>query len=180
MMLLRQQWTGLCNIIESVFVQYCLKPQKLHYTGFFLCNIVPGILRQHSTGFSFLHNVVWSLMDNTAQGFYLCKNGPWLTDNFYEGNNLYNVVSIMGQHCRGILSSQCCQMRSRQHCTRKSLAQCWPRVHRYTFAGKPLVSKMSGGLFINREHYHRTILAFFVQCWLRSLFTACARTMNRG
>ena len=40
-----------------------------------------------------------------------CNVGPWLTDNFYEENNLYNVVStILGQHClhRNIVSSQCC------------------------------------------------------------------------
>ena len=39
----------------------------------------------------------------------LCNVGPWLTDNFYEENNLYNVVSTMlGQHCIGILSKHCC------------------------------------------------------------------------
>ena len=35
--------------------------------------------------------------------------GPWLTGNFYEENNLYNVISTMsGQHFIGILFSQCC------------------------------------------------------------------------
>ena len=44
-----------------------------------------------------------------AQGNNLCNVGPWQTDNFYEKNNLYNVVSTMlGQHCIGILSNQCC------------------------------------------------------------------------
>ena len=46
---------------------------------------------------------------NITQGNHLCNAGPWLTDNFYEENNPYNVVStILGQHCIGILSSQCC------------------------------------------------------------------------
>ena len=27
-----------------------------------------------------------------AQENYLCNVGPWSTDNFYEENNLYNVV----------------------------------------------------------------------------------------
>ena len=46
---------------------------------------------------------------NIAQGNHLCNVGPWLTDNFYKENNLYNVVSTMlGQHCIRILSNHCC------------------------------------------------------------------------
>ena len=46
---------------------------------------------------------------NIAQGNHLCNVGPWQTDNFHEINNLYNVVStVLGPHCIGILSSQCC------------------------------------------------------------------------
>ena len=49
-----------------------------------------------------------SVWDNTAYGNYLCNVGPWLTENIYEESKLYNVVSTMlGQHCIGILSSQC-------------------------------------------------------------------------
>ena len=51
---------------------------------------------------------------------------------------------------------------------RKLLVQCWLRTYRYTFSGKPAVSNMSGGLFINQVQHHRTILALFIQCWLRS------------
>ena len=29
------------------------------------------------------------------QGFYQCNVGPCVTDNFYEENNLHNVVSTM-------------------------------------------------------------------------------------
>ena len=46
---------------------------------------------------------------------------------------------------------------------RKLLVQCWLRTYRYTFSGKPAVSNMSGGLFINQVQYHRTILALFIQ-----------------
>ena len=50
-----------------------------------------------------------SIWANIAQGNHLCNVGPWLTDNFYEENNLYNIVSTrLGQHCIGILSSHCC------------------------------------------------------------------------
>ena len=67
-----------------------------------------------------------------------------------------------------------------QHYIRKVLVQCWPRVHRYTFAGIPAFSNMSGGLFFNGVHYYQTILALFVQCWLRNSFTACRTTINRS
>ena len=36
----------------------------------------------------------------------------------------------------------------RKHFTRKLLGQCWSKVHRYTFAGKPAFSNMSGDLFL--------------------------------
>ena len=36
----------------------------------------------------------------------------------------------------------------RQHCTRKLLVHYWARAHRYTFAGKPAVSNMSGSLLL--------------------------------
>ena len=53
-----------------------------------------------------LCNFVWA---NIAQGNHLCNVCPWLTDNFYEENNLYNVASTMlVQYCIGILSIQCC------------------------------------------------------------------------
>ena len=46
---------------------------------------------------------------NIAQGNHLCYVGPRQTDNFYETNNLYNVLSTMlGPHCITILSIQCC------------------------------------------------------------------------
>ena len=44
------------------------------------------------------------------------------------------------------------QIRLIQHCTRKLLAQCWLKAHRYTFIGKPAVSNMSGTLFLT-GHY---------------------------
>ena len=37
---------------------------------------------------------------------------------------------------------------------------------------------LSGGLLFNWVHYHWTILALFVQWWLRSSFTSCRTTMN--
>ena len=57
----------------------------------------------------------WSVWANTAQRNYLHSVGPWLTDNFYEENNLYNFVSTMlGQHCIGISYAPCCPHTSEQ------------------------------------------------------------------
>ena len=53
-----------------------------------------------------LSGSVWA---NIAQGNHLCNVGPWLTENFYEKNNLYNAVpTMLVQHRIGILSSHCC------------------------------------------------------------------------
>ena len=54
---------------------------------------------------------VWA---NIAPGNHLCNVDPYLKDSFYEKKNPYNVVSTMlGQHCIGILSSQCCPSTSK-------------------------------------------------------------------
>ena len=74
----------------------------------YLCYVVPNVLPNIDQGF-FLCNVAWSLLDIITQGFYLFNVGLWLTDNFYEENNLCNVVLIiLGQNCIGLLFSQCC------------------------------------------------------------------------
>ena len=111
-------------------------------------------------------------------GQHCIRKCPCLRDNSYEENNLYNVVSTMpGQHCIRILSSQCCPNRSAETTLHKKITcALLARAHRYTFTGKPAVSNMFGSLFFNWVHYHRTILALFVQCWLGNSFTACGST----
>ena len=42
-----------------------------------------------------LYKSVWA---NVAQGNYLGNVDSWLTGNFYEKNDLYNVVSPMLRH----------------------------------------------------------------------------------
>ena len=101
-----------------------------------------------------------SIWDNIAQENYLCNVGPWLTDNVYEENNLYNVVSTMLiQHYIKILSNQCFP---NTPVTRV------PRVHKYVFAGKPVVVSMSANLFFIRVQHFQTILATFFECWFGS------------
>ena len=41
-----------------------------------------------------MYNVVWSLLDNITQAFYLCSVCPYLTDNFYEKYNLYSYAGM--------------------------------------------------------------------------------------
>ena len=75
--------------------------------------------------------------DNIEQDFFSCAMlsvVQWLTDNFYEENNLCKVVlTMVVQLCIGILSRQCCSIHLRQ---KNMLMQCWPRTHRHVFAGK--------------------------------------------
>ena len=54
-----------------------------------------------------------------------------------------------------------------------------PCVQMY-FRRKTSFWNMSGDLFFNQVHYHWKILGLVVQCWLRSSFTSCRTTMNRG
>ena len=44
-------------------------------------------------------------------------------------------------------------------------------MHKYNFTGKPAVSNMSGGLFLNRVQYHQKVLALFVQSRLGNFIT---------
>ena len=115
-------------------------------------------------------------------GQHCIRKCPCLRDNSYEENNLYNVVSTMpGQHCIRILSSQFCPNRSAETTLHKKITcALLARAHRYTFTGKPAVSNMFGSLFFNWVHYHRTILALFVQCWLGNSFTAWGTTQWTG
>ena len=51
----------------------------------------------------------WTTLEPLGQGFYQLNVGQWLTDNFYEENNLCNVaLTMLGQHCIWLLSSQYC------------------------------------------------------------------------
>ena len=126
-------------------VQSCPKSIKTTLKRIFSCAMLPGS--------------VWA---NIPPGNNLCKMLVYgVADNIYEENNLYNVVSIMlGQHCIGILTSQCCPNFSEttlyadmfflqknnlynvvlmcldQHYTRKLPVQYWPMVNRQLFLAK--------------------------------------------
>ena len=68
-----------------------------------------------------------SVWVNTAQGNHLHNVGPWLTDNFHEENNLYNVVlTMLGQHCIGILSIQYVQILMKQYAQENYLCNVGP------------------------------------------------------
>ena len=83
-----------------------------------------------------MYDFVWVYLGNIAQGN--CNVDPWLTDNFYEENNLYNVSTMLGQHCIGILSSQYCPNTSETTLHKKTV-QCQLRTHRHVFVGKPVI-----------------------------------------
>ena len=80
------------HCLGYLLVQCCSKSIKTTLNRIFSCALLSG------ASWITLHKVFACIM--LAQ---------WLTDNFYEENNLYKVVStIMGQHCIGALPSQCC------------------------------------------------------------------------
>ena len=129
---------------------------------------------------------VWA---NLAQGNHLCNVGPWLTDNFYKENNLYNVVSTMlGQHCIRILSNHCCPNMSERTLYKKiscaMLAQsAQTRFHRkitYTMLSDlpvpTLHKKMTCGML---NHSPRTTLDREIICnvILINVGQHCARTL---
>ena len=59
---------------------------------------------------------------------------------------------MLEQNCTGILFSQCCPNTSKITLHKN----CWLKAHRFTFAGKPTVSSMSGSLFLTG--YYITIV----------------------
>ena len=58
------------------------------------------------------------------------------------------MSTMLDEHCIGILLSQCCP--NTPYITAQK--KCWLKARRYTFAGKPAVSNMSGSLFLT-EYY---------------------------
>ena len=102
--ILRQHWTGFFPVHTMLSRASWATLHKVFTCGIMLSQDFKTTLNR-----IFSYCCLVSLSDNIAQGFYLCNVGPWLTDNFYKKNNLYNVVlTILRSHCIGILSSQCC------------------------------------------------------------------------
>ena len=113
---------------------------------FYLCNVVPRVLSQYWTIF-FLCNVVWSLLDNTAKGFfsYFVQRCPkkikttrkniFLVQcclqpqgQYYIGFFLWNIVpKVLRKHCTGFFPVQCYLQPLGQHCTRFLPVQCCPK-----------------------------------------------------
>ena len=106
---------------ENNYIQCCfdLSEPTLHK------KITCTMLAPYSTN-NFAHNkftmLFGSVWANITQRNNLWNVGLWLTDNFYEENKLYNVVSTMLGH---IAQEYCLvivvQIRLREHCTRKLL-----------------------------------------------------------
>ena len=58
------------------------------------------------------------------------------------------MPTMLDQHCIGISLSQCCPNTPETTLHKK----CCLKARRYTFAGKPAVSNMSGSLFLTEYH----------------------------
>ena len=93
-------------ILNRIFpMQRCLENIA---QGFYLCNIVPRVLRQDWTKF-FTSTVVWRFLDNITQGIYLCNVVPRELRQHWTGFFLVQYcLNPQGQHCLGYLLVQCC------------------------------------------------------------------------
>ena len=97
-----------------------------------------------------LCNFVWA---NIAQGNHLCNVCPWLTDNFYEENNLYNVASTMlRQYYIGILSVQCCPNTSERILHKKIICAVLTQSAQTRFGRKMTYTMLSWSACTNIEH----------------------------
>ena len=105
-----------------------------------------------------------SFWANIAQGNHQCNVGQWQTDNFYEQNDLSNVVSTMlGQNCLGILSSQYC-----------------PNTSETTLHKKTTCAMLvqSPGTTLHRKIICNGVLIYVGQHCARSLPAQCWRMVN--
>ena len=98
----------------------------------------------HSPQTTFQRKIIYNLI------YHLCNVGPWQTANFHEVNNLYNVVStIMGPHCIGILSSQCCPNTSETTLHQKNTCAMLARSAKTRFRRKISHSMLPWSAFAN-------------------------------
>ena len=90
--------------LKKIFlVQCCLQPQRQYYIEFILWNIVPKVLRQHRAGF-FLCNVVCGLLDIITSGFYLYSVVPKVLRQHWTGYFPCNVVwNLLREHWTSLL-----------------------------------------------------------------------------
>ena len=57
-----------------------------------------------------MHNFAWVYLGQLVQGNYLLNVGPWLTDIFYEENNLNNISLtrfVQSQETKKELKARC-------------------------------------------------------------------------
>ena len=108
----------MCNVVPSVLrnhwtgffpVYCCLKPQGQHCIRSWPVQRCPESIKtilNRIFSCALLSGASWTTLHKVFTCVMLAHG---LTDNFYEENNLYHVVStILGRHCIGILYSQCC------------------------------------------------------------------------
>ena len=114
--------------------------------GFYLCNVVPRVWRQHWTRF-FLCNVACSWYCLEAIGQHCTK--------FLQSFYLCNVVPrVLRQHWTGIFPVQCCLEPIGQHCTKFLPEQCFPKSIKTTLNRIFSCGKLSK---VSRTTLHRVL-----------------------
>ena len=139
------------------------------------CTTLHKKIGSHSTNnFANKQNLqFWFIWANIAWENYQWNVHPWLRDNSYEKDNLYNVVSTMLGHCIGILSCQYLPIMPETTLHKKLLWQCLPRARRYiclySIAGKLALSNLSGALLFHIwgiKYRRLSVQALILVYWL--------------
>ena len=109
-------WATLKRVFTCVML-----PQEYYSNieqDFFLCNVVWSLLDNIAQGV----NSYKELLDSIVQGFVMCSVAWSLSNNIAQGFYLCNIGPWLTNNFSW-------QIPLRQHCTKKLLVQCWPRPH---------------------------------------------------
>ena len=94
-----QEVTRCCSMLDCALLSEV--PRKKNAQSFFMCNVF-GVVLIHYCIMFFLCNVVWSLLDNIAQGFNPRNAVPGVLRQHYTGFFLvHRCLESLGQHCIG-------------------------------------------------------------------------------
>ena len=115
---------------------------------------------------------------------YLCNVDPWLTDNVYEKNNLYNIYCINHSGTFHTLPSQCCQclrQHSQENCSVYTI-NIGPESTDMFLQESQLYCSFKSLVAWCSTRYNIPEQSFFVvvQCWLGSSFMICGTIINRS
>ena len=129
-----------------------INDMPLNLTGFFPCNVVRSLLDSIALGF-YLRNIVPRLLKQHWTKFTPC-NAVWrLLDDIAQSFYLSNVdPRELREHWIGFFLVQCCLEPQGQHCLGYLLVQCYPKSIKTTLNSIFSCAMLSG---VSRTTLHR-------------------------